>query len=50
VEVGRDLDRLAGDARVQRPGVVRRGNRHGRDPELTAGAEDPHRDLAAIRD
>ena len=36
--------------RVQRPGVVRRRDRHRRDPELAAGAEDAHRDLAAVRD
>ena len=50
VEVRGDLDRLAGDARVQRSRVVRGGNRDGRDPELAAGAEDAHRDLAAVRD
>ena len=31
------------------PCVVRRRDRDGRDPELAAGAEDAHRDLAAVR-
>ena len=48
-EVARDLDRLVGGAGVQRAAVVRRGDRDGRDPELAAGAEDAHRDLAAVR-
>ena len=35
--------------RVERAGVVRRDDRDGCDVERTAGTEDPHRDLAAIR-
>ena len=46
----RDLDRLVRDARVQRAAVVGRGHGHGRDPELAAGAEDAHGDLAAVGD
>ena len=49
VEVAGDLDRLVGRARVQRAAVVGRGDGDGRDPELAAGAEDAHGDLAAVR-
>ena len=49
VEVARDLDRLVGDARMERAAIVRRGHRDGADPELAAGAEDPDGDLAAVR-
>ena len=34
---------------MQRAAVVGRGDRDRRDPELAAGAEDPHGDLAAVR-
>ena len=50
VEVGRDRDRLAGDAAVERSRIVRSGDGDGLDPELAAGAEDAHCDLASIRD
>ena len=49
VEVRGDANGLVGRARVQRAGVVLRRDRHGRDPELAAGPEDPQRDLAAVR-
>ncbi len=50
VEVADDRHRLRGAARVQRQRVGRLGDRDRRDPELPAGAEDTHRDLAAVRD
>ncbi len=49
VEVAPDLDGLAGGACVQRPAIVGRDDGDGGDPELSTRAEDPHRDLAAIR-
>ena len=49
-EIARDLDRLVGGARVQRALVVGRDDGDGRDPELTARAKDPQRDLAAVGD
>ena len=51
VEVARDLDGLVGATRAcSEPASsgARDGDRA--DPELAAGAEDPHRDLAAVRD
>ncbi len=50
VEVARDRDELVGGARMERARVVGGRDRDGRDSEFVAGAEDPHRDLAAIRD
>ena len=50
LEVARDLDRGVGTARVQRPAVVGRNHGDGLDPEGTARAEDPHRDLSSVRD
>ncbi len=49
VEVARDLDRLVGRARVQRPGVVGRDHCDRRDALPPARAEDAQRDLAAVR-
>ena len=49
MEVRADLDGLVGGAGVQRAAVVQRDHGDGRDPELTARAEDPQRDLAAVR-
>ena len=41
---------LVGRARVQRAGVVGRGDRDGLEAERPRGAEDAQRDLAAVRD
>ncbi len=49
VEVARDLDRLVGRARVQRPRVVGRDHRDRRDALAPARAEDAQRDLSAVR-
>src|SRR5439155_12898675 len=49
-EVAADLDRLGGEARVQRASVVRSDDGHRLDRELAARAEDAHGDLAAICD
>ena len=48
-EVALDFDCLAREPRVERAAVVGRGNGDGRDPRVRAGAEDPRRDLAAVR-
>ncbi|TMM13809.1 MAG: SDR family oxidoreductase [Actinobacteria bacterium] len=49
VEVGRDLDGRICRARVQGAAVVGRDDRDGRQSFLAARAEDPQRDLAAVR-
>ena len=43
-------ERLIGQAHVQRVAVCLRVDGHGRDAELATGANDPNRDLAAVRD
>ena len=48
-EVALDLDRLVRESRVEGAAVVGRGDGDGRDPRVGAGAEDPRRDLAAVR-
>src|SRR5262245_60176699 len=48
-EVARDLDDLVRTACVQRTAVVRRDDGNRLDAEGAAGAEDPQRDLAAVR-
>ncbi len=50
VEVGGDLDRLVGGARVQRAAVVGRDDRNSGDPFVAARAEDAQRDLTPVRD
>ena len=50
VEVARDRHRLPRAPRVERARVVGLGDRDGLDPELAARPEDPHRDLAPVRD
>jgi hypothetical protein len=49
VEVGRDLRRFAGSANVRASAVVPCDHGDGIDPQCAAGAEDPQRDLAAVR-
>ena len=49
VEVAPDLKGLVGRPGVKRAEVVGRDDRHGRDLQLAAGAEDAERDLAPVR-
>ncbi len=48
--VGADADRLVGEPDRKGLGIGRGMGDHGADPQLAARADDPHRDLAAIRD
>jgi hypothetical protein len=50
VEVRRDLDGRVRRARVQRSGVVGRGDGDGLDAERAACAKDAQRDLATVGD
>ena len=50
VEVARDRHRLPRAPCVESPCVVGLGDRNGLDPELAARPEDPHGDLAPVRD
>ena len=48
-EIALDLDGLVGQPRVEGAAIVGRRHGDGRDSGLRAGAEDPRRDLAAVR-
>ena len=50
VEVALDLEHPVGRARVERLTIVGRRDGHRLDPEPTARSEDPHGDLAPVRD
>ncbi len=49
VEVRRNLDRVVGDARVERVRIARTDDGDRPDPEAAARREDANRDLAAVR-
>ena len=49
-EIGGDLDRLVGRARVQRAGIVGRRDGDGLEAESLRGSEHPEGDLAAVGD
>src|SRR5881296_594263 len=48
--VGPDVDRLVGEPHRERIGIRLRVGDDGADAELAAGADDPQRDLAPVRD